>query len=223
LAASKTLRVAKYGDADCLGAHIGIRAFEFASGMDMSEEDMDATLGIATITKSGTPAGYLIGDGAIVLGYKDSIHVVVAEWSGNMPGYPSYAEGADSRYKSFCAQSDDYAVSEGRSAFTVSYYRLGSEKPYSVMRCDAAEGLNGWVVNGYQDATFLAVFTDGVGQVSGLSLHEVVRELTDFPVARGGAFVRRQINSALNGWAKKGHYPQDDISMACLIRLPDDV
>lgn len=183
------------------------------------DTDLDATLGAVFTRHDGRLRGLLFGDGVLAVKAPDWIEINVVEWAGNMPGYPSYLMTAE-KYAAFIEQSRAFA---GEDAWpcVVTTIRLGidgTRQSTSATGYSASGGLYGIGMVWDADTEIAMVMTDGVGQVSGLDLPTVVTELLSFGPARQGAFAKRKLNGALKRWAKDGHRPVDDISIAALVR-----
>lgn len=193
-----------------------IRALQFRDTVGVDIEDMDATLGFVKANEDGSMTTLLAGDGVMAARTPTETEIVVVEWAGNMPGYPSYH---GERKRLFIEQSTALAKLPYR--FTRFAVPDGSHTGVVVDggECSAEQGLKGISVKWAAHTEIAAVMSDGVGQVSGLDLQTVVTELLAFGPAREGAFARRRLNGALKRWAKDGHRPVDDISIAALVKV----
>lgn len=161
----------------------------------------------------------LTGDGVIVARCPDGLHVSLVEWAGNMPGYMSY--GLDNARKAaFLEQSEFFADIERRQSFRARGYHISQEGCIAtwVDYRSAEAGLEGFKARIPADADCVALFSDGVCQVSGVPWHEAVATLMDFQGLLSGLFVKRRMRAVLKAWAKEGKVPVDDISMAAVSR-----
>jgi hypothetical protein len=181
---------------------------------NLRDADLDATLGGVFARADGRVRGILFGDGVFAAKTPEGTEITVIEWAGNMPGYPSYLLSQERR-RMFIEQSDLLAADSvwpclmtHTSAGIISSYIFSAD-----------DGLNGIELTFPVDTEIAAVMTDGVGQISDLDLQTVVTELLSFSPAREGHFAKRRLNMALKRWAKDGHRPVDDISIAALVRV----
>lgn len=185
------------------------QAFRHGDLLGLSDIDLDATLGFVKVEDSGSIVGTLVGDGVLAAKTPEGLEIVLIEWAGNMPGYPSYR---DQRRVAFVDQSEALSA----LSCTVTVIEGPALRSEGLSARDGLEGVN---VRWPAGTEVAAVMSDGVGQVSGLDLPEVVAELLSFGPARQGAFARRRLNAALKRWAKDDHRPVDDISIAALVRV----
>lgn len=190
--------------------------------VSVHETDLDATLGGVFSREDGRIRGILFGDGVFATLSPRGIEINEIEWVGNMPGYPSYLL-SDIRHRVFVEQSELLAHDEAEWPCKVSKIRyvMGESFDRIVDGYSASGGLNGIQINWPYDTEIAAIMSDGAAQVSGLDLQTVVTELLSFGPARQGAFAKRRLNAALKKFAKDGHRPIDDISIAVLARVDD--
>lgn len=79
--------------------------------------------------------------------------------------------------------------------------------------------LQGWTKEiDLTNITSLAIYTDGIGQISKLESQDVATACLSFK-NHEGSFVKRRAMKALAQWEKSGHIPQDDFSIAALARV----
>jgi hypothetical protein len=187
----------------------------------LSPADMDATLGAVAANGDGV-AALLFGDGAIAWRpASGGLQAAVVDWAGSMPGYPAYLTGPSGRLRSFLAESEKMALSLGRPPCLVERLSVdpdGRMSSLTVEGLSAREGLDGmalrWSASDAPD--IVAVTTDGIQQVFGISREEVLVELTAIKAARAGAFVTRRMSRAMAEWSRRGSRPVDDLAIAAL-------
>ena len=180
--------------------------------LGLSMPDMDATLGVVTPVY-----GMLFGDGTLAAHGLFGDLIVTVEWAGNMPGYPSYWLD-NRRLAEFVDQSN--LAAGGISPCRVTRYENGTKRVYGY---SAVHALCGITVEWPEGADVVAAFTDGASQIGGVEPLDAVRDLLSIGSAREGAFAHRRLNGAIKRWAKSGSAPVDDIAMAALSWVPDDV
>lgn len=188
--------------------------------LGLAQTDLDATLGVIFELRDGSIRSFLWGDGVMAARTPRGIEIVQVEWAGNMPGYPSY-ELDKTRRAEFVTQSTSLA--DGAAPCVMTCITIDPDGSVDSYRQGyfASEGLLGMQANWPSGTDVAVVLTDGVGQMSGLPMGDVVTELLSIPSARQGAFAKRRLNSALKRWAKDGHRPVDDISIAALVKIDD--
>lgn len=195
----------------------------FRDVLGLVRADLDATVGVIFALRDKTVRTILFGDGIIVAKLNSRLEIVVVEWAGNMPGYPSYAMTFADRTQFLC-QSESLA-DDGDACCSIARKTAWAdgETDTGTALLSARDGLRGIEIDWPADTEIAAIITDGIGQISGIDLHTAVADLMSFGAAREGAFAKRRLNAAIKRWAKDGHRPVDDISIAALVRVPDAV
>jgi hypothetical protein len=211
----------RQGDLAYLRENVTFSARCWMDTLNLRYADMDATLGIVCHEPDGRLRTILLGDGVIAVKRDYCVEIVTVEWSGNMPGYPSYQMDHERRV-AFETQSEAFAREEDRAAYHVTWQIISDGGgTLRVEQSTAAKGLRGVDISWGGNIDAIAVMTDGVSQVSGLDTQTVVTELLSIGPARQGAFAKRRLQAALKKFARDGHKPVDDISIAVLARVDD--
>lgn len=163
----------------------------------------------------------IVGDGVVGVRYENEIIVHRFEWCKNAPYYPAYRlSNRDNQFrevfseemapflytKSVIHQDDmNHKVSDNSSAYSVEYGMVGQ-----TLRIDYGnENI------GSGKLLTIALFSDGVEQVEGLTYLDVVRQLIEYKSTKG-QFVVRRMNRFLKEVNKVGHGVNDDISCAVI-------
>ena len=181
-------------------------------------QDMLATCVYACITPNGGVI-HVQGDGVIAQVYSDGLITLTSyQWLNNIPLYPAYA--ADD-YRGFiqCHGGDlkahvlkiDYCEYAGSDklieAFPTSHVSLGSSIQGTELFISAQE---------IEKLKLIAVFTDGVMQVEGMSWQNVVLELLAFKNLEGEFAKRRMMRFIKDSKKDNKKGPLDDISFAVI-------
>ncbi len=202
-------------DADAIQARVLVLQREGRVLLSLREHDMLATLAIAYVSPIG---GFvrIVGDGAVVCAYDDgSMQLSRFTWDGNMPYYPSYADGSHDAF--IAAQGGDLAqvrLTEER-CLVRSGMQTCTSVPYTL-----AEGMQGITLRFGQDELahmrMVGVFSDGVTQVQGVPWVQAVRDLVAFK-SLAGAFLKRRMIRQLKTYEQGGTEPYDDVAGAVLM------
>lgn len=184
--------------------------------LDLDKDDMLATCGYAFIHRSGYGHVHLTGDGAIAVRAADGgILMRRTSWDENMPPYPIY--DALDRYAGFKERhGGDDAIRALQN--TVVYGADGGLFSYSEYRVSVATGIRGMKVDICPKApvSCLAVFTDGIEQVPGMSWHAVVHNLMSFKTP-AGEFSKRRLRRFISDARSRDGSPVDDIGFAAIL------
>lgn len=193
-----------------------IATSKFIDTFGLELRDMLATCVYALLAPGGGLIG-IYGDGVIAKVYKDGTMVFCSyQWDDNTPLYPAYALD---NYRGFVsAHGED--LKNNRLTVERCFYRHGQFQETSrlgITLGDAMKGIHEFISPEIIDGlSFLAIFTDGVMQVEGISWQDVVLELLAFKNLNGDFVKRRMIrfikDSKKDG--KKG--PLDDIACAII-------
>ena len=189
-----------------------------ALALGLDPEDLDATLAAVAAEPGGGATALVAGDGIVAARTRAGLELAVADWAGNMPGYPGYLADPP-RLAAFLEQSAAAAAREGRAPFRVVRHlvRDGAAEPAGEMSFGAEEGLFGVLLRWAPgEAEVVAALSDGAAQIPGAGWAEVASELTAFGPARLGRFAARRMARALSLMARDGKRPSDDISVAAL-------
>ncbi len=184
----------------------------------LEPHDMLATCIVALSTPRG---GYVrvYGDGIVALVFADgAVRVHEYEWLNNMPFYLAYGSALVGEFVSAHGGALDAACCAER------IYTSGDSMP-AVVEHTLAAGLRGMhIALGPEELSTLAciaLYSDGVGCVSGVPVQDVVREMLAFKTLAPG-FVKRRVKRALTDYARGGHAPMDDVACAALLRMPQE-
>ena len=184
-------------------------------------EDLLATSVLAIVTPQDGGMVYLRGDGAIALGHADGrTEVYTFEPEQNAPIYPAYVldnyRGVQGRFG-----TDDTVPSLGWK-----HYVLTDAEPELLgtgvlTLAEACEGFSLTLTpDDVADLRYVAVFTDGVMQVTQVPWHDVVRQLLAFKGV-AGKFVTRRLNRFMDTAAQSGKGLGDDLGYAVILIAPD--
>lgn len=180
------------------------------NSLGLKIEDMFATCAYAYLTLQGG-LFHLLGDGVIAQKAKSG-KIVLSKfvWDKNMPFYPAY-ESDDC--KSFIsAQGGDLTagiLKEEKWVIVPGGDWLRSECTYSLR-----DGING-VTFSFNPAEwqFIAIFSDGITQISGIDWKQAVVELMSFK-SLTGEFAKRRLIRFLKEMALANNDILDDIAFA---------
>lgn len=180
------------------------------SSLGLKTEDMFATCAYACLTPQGG-LFHLLGDGVFACRAKNGKTVLSKfVWNENMPFYPAYA---DDNYRSFIsAQGGDLTarvLKEERWIIVPGGDSLRSEHTYSLQ-----DGING-VTSFFDPAEwqFIAIFSDGITQISGVDWEQAAIELMSFK-SLTGEFAKRRLIKFLKEMILASHDILDDIAFA---------
>jgi hypothetical protein len=187
-------------------------------------QDAYATCISCFANESGV-AVHIHGDGVVAFKNKDgSLKIIKVDWNENTPYYPVYG----SRFGKGRGVLDSFFGIHALTAkplvvetIQVASHVQGGGVTTSKNEYTVEEGIKGlfFEIKGPDlDALqAVALFTDGINQISGVETLEAVRECFAFKNCEG-VFVKRRLRAALKNWAKDGHIPADDVSCAVIMR-----
>jgi len=168
---------------------------------------------VAFCATSTTAKLFMAGDGAYATRHTSgTVQITEASWPDNAPYYLGY-----------CLQpavAAQFNASAAKCALRVqlSTHTAGTT---SIQDVPAQDFLQGWTTEiDLSGITALAVFSDGIGQISTLDALDAATACLAFKNYEG-SFVKRRAMKALVQWEKSGHIPQDDFSIAALARVQE--
>lgn len=192
-----------------------------AFGLDF--QDMLATCIYCLITHEGGLVG-IQGDGVIAKVYKDGAMALSCyQWDNNTPLYPAYAFDG---YKGFIAAHGGDINKESLRAQLCSYSDDGLtiSSNLGISLAEAIRGREEYITKQEMDnLSFIAVFTDGVMQVEGMSWQEAVLQLLAFKNVEGEFAKRRMIRFIKDSKKNDKKGPLDDISYAIIRMKQEDM
>jgi hypothetical protein len=168
---------------------------------------------VAFCATPNTVKVFMAGDGAYATRHTDgTVHITEASWPDNAPYYLGY-----------CLQptvAAQFAASAAQGALSVQLSTHTTGASASATRdIPAQDFLQGWTTElALNDITALAICSDGVSQISKLESLDAATAFLAFKNYEG-SFVKRRAIKALAQWEKHGHIPQDDFSIAALVRV----
>lgn len=179
--------------------------------------DMLATNLTAMISPRGGFV-HIEGDGVIVRVYESADMVLSRfEWNDNMPYYPAYKKSTRARFieahggNLHATRLTEERVTISRESCVTEYI------PYSL-----EAGIKGVYTAFSREEvarlTKVAVFSDGVTQIEGVSWIEAVRKFLAFRSVTG-AFVKRRMIRQLKEYARDGMQAIDDIAGAVIVQV----
>jgi len=196
--------------------------------LGLAENDLLATCVYAYASEIGALIS-IQGDGAYAIKHKSGSMIIGKfEWLDNMPFYPAYRER---NLEIFI----DAQKKNGEKPYTNETFYLDSQGHYLspiINSYTAEEGVNGIQipisVDELKNIELIAVFTDGVVQVDGVTWIDAIKEFLAFKNF-GGGFCRRRMKRAIKDFQSiikdpqnnTGKGPQDDIACA-VIHIEDD-
>jgi hypothetical protein len=167
---------------------------------------------------------FMFGDGAVMLRYRDGRYrLLTVDWAGNMPYYLAYtfSTSAQAAFRAACP------LHPNRVSVTDRVFVLVDGKPQVLsldVRWMGQESFEkGWAMDfdlATEGIQAVAVATDGLTDLGGKDWPEgeagwmlTVAELLGFK-NHEGAFVKRRAIRALEGYARRGVAPRDDLALA---------
>jgi hypothetical protein len=183
--------------------------------LDLDKTDLLATCVYAVATPEDGMAR-VQGDGVIALKYRTgAIQAFRFEWNNNTPFYPAYISNGD--MESF------FAAHGGREKIGLTieeaYFMDWQWYDNPVRALTTEEGAGGYRVDlshaVLEQLEFIAVFSDGVSQVDGMSWKEVVLDFLAMKNTNGD-FVKRRLIRSIKDMRERGKGPLDDISAAMI-------
>jgi hypothetical protein len=210
-------RLMTLGIAQTMRSRPPLSPFEAMEGLGLEVSDLLATSVAAQVNGNGAEGLIRIkgdGVGAFVLA-DGSLQIFKADWAGNMPWYPAYVlRGREDFIAAHAQHADAFSVEKWVSAPGDSSSLRWDET--TSMSAASFPYEDGWEAQVVAPLRAVAVFSDGVCQVDGMSWQRVVLELLAFR-STAGDFVKRRVNRFLRDAEKIGRGPIDDISMACIL------
>ena len=200
-----------------------------------NSDDLMATLGAVYINRSGSVTALMLGDGVIAVKFRNGVlHVVDVDWVASMPPYVAYLTSDESMAQfraasakaGLDAEREPCIVRTTDTRFDPDAGEIRSFERYIFPELDAAS--NGlWFDYIANDVECIAVFSDGIKQITSTSDQHTVLPLIDavsqcmaFPSARKGDFVHRHLRRVLQTWKRDGYAPNDDLSMGAISIMP---
>lgn len=200
-----------------IGIFQGQQILEAQSLLGLSLEDMLATSVYALAVPGIGALTSLQGDGVVATAALDGAMTMYRyDWSGNAPFYPAYRH--ENRTAFIAHHGGDV------NALAVSWSAWHGDGGDSF--CESASGTMS-LLDGISGITlritaeelanlrFIAVFTDGVTQISDMPWQRAVCELLSFKSTEG-SFAKRRMNRFLRDIRTQGNEPLDDISYAVI-------
>lgn len=188
--------------------------------LGLQHEDLLATC-LWAICDQDSVLVNIVGDGVVGVRYENEIVVHRFEWNKNAPYYPAYRLGnMNNRFKEVHAECKipflytksvvsqegiNHRVSDDTSTYSAEAGMMGL-----TFRIDYV-GEN----TGSGKLLTVALFSDGVEQVEGLTYLDVVKKLIEYKSTKGQFAVRR-MNRFLRDVSKVGRGANDDISCAVI-------
>lgn len=167
---------------------------------------------VAFCATSTTANLFMAGDGAYATRRADgSVQITEASWPDNAPYYLGYC-----LQPAVTAQFSAFASND---ALNVQLSTNSTNEGTFTREVPAKDFLQGWTSYlDLTDITALAVYSDGIGQISKLDTLEAATACLGFKNFEG-SFVKRRSIKAFAQWEKNGHLPQDDFAIAALVRV----
>ena len=183
--------------------------------LQLDWRDLLATCAYIILTREGGKIS-IQGDGVVAVKYRcGDIVAARCDWRNNTPFYPAYlSSGEIQAFYAVHGGKDTPAFSIEKALFTEF---AGKWVALNKTCMTAEEGTVGYMHNiGDPSAVDLvAVFSDGVCQVDGMSWQDVVAEFMAMK-SLTGEFVKRRMIRAIKDMKTHGKGPVDDISAAMI-------
>src|SRR3989338_646710 len=184
--------------------------------LGLERKDMLATCLYACVGENGGYAS-IQGDGVVAV--KDifgNIFMSRVEWADNVPFYPAYLDDG----------LDGFITAHGGDLNAKRVMREDFRKMRSGLEIEITkeemllrEGIRGISLffdrSKIKDIDFIALFSDGIGQIDGMGWKEAVYEFMAFKNF-AGEFAKRRMIRAVKDARKTGRGPVDDISFAVI-------
>ena len=188
---------------------------------------------VAFCATSTTAKLFMAGDGAYATRQTNgTVQATEASWPDNAPYYLGYclqpvvaARFLNQATTHRPPQSVRPEPVEGPAGFdklgpngvTLSTHTTGIGSRTQIIPAQAF--LQGWTKEiDLTNITALAIYTDGISQISKLESLDAATACLAFKNYEG-SFVKRRAMKALAQWEKNGHIPQDDLSISALARV----
>lgn len=208
---------------DAVTLEIGLRQRIVTAGvrqaLGLRSFDMQATCIYAFVSQLGGLI-HLQGDGVIALKYRDGRIIMSRfDWLNNTPYYPGYDENdLISFIKAHGGNLNAKRLNEETWIFsTDKKFVKATNREYTL-----CEGIKGITINVPQELIseeleVIAVFSDGVTQISNIDWKDAVVEFMSFKNIEG-EFAKRRMIRGIKDYQKDGNKVLDDISYA-IIRM----
>ena len=159
---------------------------------------------------------FMAGDGAYATRRTDgTVHITEASWPDNAPYYLGYC------LQPAVAAQFNTSAAKGALSVQLSTHTTGADTS-TTQNIPAQAFLQGWTTEiALGDISALAIYSDGMGQISKLESLDAATACLAFKNFEG-SFVKRRAMKALALWEKNGHIPQDDFSIAALARVQQE-
>ncbi|MFA6006969.1 MAG: protein phosphatase 2C domain-containing protein [Candidatus Paceibacterota bacterium] len=161
------------------------------------------------------------GDGVVALKYRDgSIAMTRYEWPGNAPFYPAREE-EDMEVFLQSHGGDAQAKVVRACSWTMDPTGVLARVSNELLSIDA--GIRGFQTffSVADEIEFVAIFSDGVAQVSNIDWKDAVRSFLDFKTTIG-PFAKKRMNAGIKESTAVGKGPIDDISYAVIHIINDE-
>ena len=181
--------------------------------MPLSGRPQDYLASIVAFCATSTTAKiFMADDGAYATRHTNGpVQITEASWPDNAPYYLGY-----------CLQpavAAQFAASAAKGALSVQLSTHTTNADSITRDIPAQDFLQGWTTEiDLTDIAALAIYTDGISQISTLDTLDAATACLAFKNYEG-SFVKRRAMKALTQWEKNGHIPQDDFSIVALARV----
>ncbi len=181
--------------------------------MPLGGRPQDCLASIVAFCATATTAKlFMAGDGAYATRHTNgTVEIIEASWPDNAPYYLGY-----------CLQptvAAQFTASLAKGALNVQLSTHTTNTDSITHDIPAQDFLQGWTKEiDLTNITALAIYTDGISQISKRDTLEAAIACLAFKNYEG-SFVKRRAMKALAQWEKNGHIPQDDFSIAALVRV----
>ncbi len=177
-------------------------ALNTAQDMDLDSRAIDATfLSCFANDKWACTASY--GDGVHIvkrkIGDEKVIEIEQINYDAGVPAYPVYMTSPELKFA-----FDNYPGN------TTTLTRWSSQGRFEIITGGSPGYMRTYPI---EDVEFIAVASDGVFSFQGINCNDVCQALTAFK-NKSGEFVKRRMIRAMQDYAKDGHAPYDDVSLA---------
>jgi hypothetical protein len=187
--------------------------------LGLSQQDMLATCIYVYLSEDGGFVN-IQGDGVVAYKYRDgALSLCRYEWDCNTPFYPAYA---NDHYAAFIgAHGGDVSVEK----LNVECWEFAADKWHACpsRAFTLSQGIEGIVspisLEDLRNLEFIAIFSDGVTQVSRVNWKKAAQQLLAFKSTEG-AFVKRRMNRFLKDSQIRGSGPLDDLACAVIHVTP---
>jgi len=187
--------------------------------LQLHEDDLLAT-SLHAYANGHHAYAFVQGDGLVAIRLRNGSTIVHRfEWDDNMPFYPAYRDGRLDRFIE--AHGSDIDAKRLTEECMIRDFD-GNWKPFfGTRRHSLGDGISGIRIDIgpelYEETECIALFTDGVMQITDVSWQDAVTEFLAFRHTKG-EFLKRRVMRGLDGMRKRGAVPFDDIACAILRR-----